>query len=346
MASRASLRAAGVLGVALALWSGCARSASEDESRGASPDWQVDQSRAAAGVALQVRLDRDQITTAEWLLLEVAVSAAEGSVVRLPAAAELEVPAGDGGALSVERMQTQPPELLADGRVRWVRRFELQPFLAGAYVAPGLTVAVTGPAGDETLLHSDPIPVVVLSVLDAGETTPQPREVRDPVAVAPRLQHVLLLSGLGLAAAGAGAATIVVARRRSARLRVRAAIVPPHEAALRALRELAAGDLPEHDLLAFHHAVAAVVRTFLEQRFGVRAPERTTEELMLILAEAQWLDDFQRRSLHTFLTCCDQVKFAGARPDAGVSRALIDTAGELVTALRPERSQEEAAVAV
>ena len=115
------------------------------------------------------------------------------------------------------------------------------------------------------------------------------------------------------------------------------------------MRDLAAGDLPERDLLAFHHAVATVVRTFLELRFGVRAPERTTEELMLIVAEVQWLDDVQRRSLHAFLARCDQVKFAGARPAAAVSRGLIDTAVELVTALRPEPAAErpeEAAVAV
>ena len=67
---------------------------------------------------------------------------------------------------------------------------------------------------------------------------------------------------------------------------------------MRALRALAAGDLPERDPLAFHHAVADVVRRYLEQRFAVRAPERTTEELMLIVADADWLDDVQRSALH------------------------------------------------
>ena len=341
----AGARAAGDLGALLAvltLLAGCAPPAADGDTRSAG--WEVEQADAGGGAELAVRLDRSRITTAEWLRLEVEVTAAEGRAVQLPTAEALE-----RGSLRVERTQTLQPELLNDGLVRWVRRFELQPFLAGEYAVPALTVAVADADGGETLLRSASIPVTVASVLAPHETTQRPREVAAPVTVAPRPGHLALLGGLALAAAGGAAASMVVLRRRAARMRARDAVVAPDQAALRALHDLAAGDLPERDLLAFHHAVAAVVRTFLEQRFGVRAPERTTEELSLIVAEAQWLDDFQRRSLHAFLARCDQVKFAGARPAAAMSRGLIDTAVELVTALRPEPAAErpeEAAVAV
>ena len=312
--------------------------------------WQVERSDGADGAALAVRLDRDRITTAEWLALEVEVHAAEGRAVRLPASAELEA-----GSLRVERMQTEPPELVEDGTVRWLRRFELQPFLAGDYAVPALQVAVAGvpvaagEAGEETRLTTEPIPVTVVSVIDPAEAAPRPREVQDPVAVAPRTTHLVLLAALGLAVAGTGAGAAFWWRRRAARIRAREALVPPHEAALRALRELAAGDLPERDPLAFHHAVADILRRLLEQRFAVRAPERTTEELMLIVAGADWLDDAQRRALHAFLARCDQVKFAGSRPPAAAARGLIDTAADLVTALcavSAQDSTEEDAVAV
>ena len=336
------MRAAGVLGAVLALLANCARPAADGDGRSAG--WEVEQAEASGGAKLAVRLDRSRITTAEWLRLEVEVAAAEGRAVQLPAAAQLEE-----GSLRVERTHTLQPELLDSGLVRWVRRFELQPFLAGEYAVPALTITVADASGGETRLRSQEIPVTVVTVLDPAETAPRPREVAAPVAVAPRPGQIALLGGLALAAVGGAAASIIVVRRRAARMRARSAVVPPDQAALRALHDLAAGELPERDLLAFHHAVAAVVRTFLERRFGVRAPERTTEELMLIVVEAQWLDDVQRRSLHAFLARCDQVKFAGARPAAAVSRGLIDTAVALVTALRPEPAQERpegAAVAV
>ena len=338
----------GVFGALLALVAGCSGGAVEE--RGAVAAWQVERSAGANGAALAVRLDRDLITTAEWLTLEVEVQAAEGKAVRLPAAAELEA-----GSLRVERMLTEPPELVEEGTVRWLRRFELQPFLAGDYTVPALQVAVAGApaaggeAGGETRLTTEPIPVTVVSVIDPAEAAPRPREVQDPVAVAPRTTHVVLLAAVGLAVAGTGASAAFWWRRRAARIRAREALVPPHEVALRALRELADGDLPERDPLAFHHAVADILRGFLEQRFAVRAPERTTEELMLIVAVADWLDDAQRRALHAFLARCDRVKFAGSRPPAAVARALIDTAADLVTALcavSAQDSAEEAAVAV
>ena len=344
--------ALGVVGAWLALLSGCAGGAAGEQDVAA--EWQVQRSSVADGAALSVRLDRDRITTAQWLTLEVAVQAPEGRAVRLPAPAELE-----GGSLRVERMHTATPELIEDGLVRWLRRFELQPFLAGDYSVPALQVAVAGApaaaghagdAGEETRLATEPIPVTVVSVIDPAEAAPRPREVQDPVAVAPRITQIVLLAGVGLALAGAGAAAAFWWRRRAARMRAREALIPPHEAALRILRELAAGDLPERDPLAFHHAVADVLRRYLEQRFAVRAPERTTEELMLIVANADWLDNVQRRALHAFLERCDEVKFAGARPPASTARGLIDTAVDLINALRmagaDDSDQEEDAVAV
>jgi hypothetical protein len=316
-----------VVGACLALLFGCADGGDGAAGARTTPvEWQVQRSAAKDGVALTIRLDRDRITTAQWLTLEVAVDAAEGRAVQLPAPEEVE-----GGSLRVERMHTAPPELVEEGTVRWLRRYELQPFLAGSYSVPALQVAVGGP---DTTLATEPIPVAVVSVVDAAETAPRPREVQDPVAVAPRTTQIVLFAAVGLAVAGAVAAAVVWWRRRAARRRAQEALVPPHEAALRALRELAAGDLPERAPLAFHHAVADVVRRYLEQRFAVRAPERTTEELMLTVAGADWLDDVQRRALHTFLARCDQVKFAGARPPAAAARDLIDTASDLVTALR------------
>ena len=327
--------------------------------RAAAVEWQVRRSAGGDGAALAVRLDRDRITTAQWLTLEVEVHAAEGRAVRLPGPAEVE-----GGSLRVARMHTEPPELVSAGAVRWLRRFELQPFLAGDYTVPALQVSVAeAPAAGaesavesavDTNLTTEPIAVTVVSVIDPAESAPRAREVPDPVAVAPRIAQVALLAGVGLAVAGAGVASVVWWRRRTARMRAREALIPPHEAALRALRALDEGDLPESDPLGFHHAVADILRRYLEQRFAVHAPERTTEELMLIVGDADWLDNLQRRALHAFLARCDQVKFAGARPPAAAARGLIDTAAELVTALQEvpdedsesEYSNAEDAVAV
>ena len=328
--------AAAGLTLALALLSGCAAGVGSQE--GDAVAWAVAHTYAEGGVEARLRLDRDRITTAERARLEVEVLAREGRAVQLPTAEE-----AGAGDLTVGQVRTLPPALAEGGRVRWIRQFELQPFLAGPYQVPSLVVDVGEGGGERPVtLHTDAIPVHVTSVLAGGEEMPALREVEGPVAAPPRLGRLVLFAALGLVAASVAAASVVLLRRGAARARSEVVIIPPHEAALRALLELASGDLLQRDPLAFHTAVADILRDYLEQRFGVRAPERTTEELMLILAAGSWLDDAQRRALHAFLAQCDQVKFARARPSVAASRGLLDTANELVLATRP-RAQEPAA---
>ncbi len=335
--------AGGALALALLMSCGGAEGARTDAGGGAG--WAVERAYANGGVEVLLRLDRSEITTAEWARLEVTALAPEGLAVRLPAAQQAEA-----GGLQVAQTRTSPPALQEDGRVRWARGFELRPFLAGEYEVPGLVVAAGEPGGaggaPAAEVHTEAIALSVASVLPAGEEAPALREVEGPLPVPPAAGRVLLFAALAAAVAGAAVTGVILLRRRAARARAQAEVVPPHEAALQALREFAAGGLLQRDLLAFHTAVAAVVRRYLEQRFGVRAPQRTTEELLFILAAASWLDDFQRRALHAFLAQCDQVKFARARPAAAASEGLIDTAVELVTATRPtdaEAADAEAA---
>ena len=60
----------------------------------------------------------------------------------------------------------------------------------------------------------------------------------------------------------------------------------------------------------FYTRLADIVRQFIEGRYGLRAPERTTEEF---LAEAT-LPERQLALLRTFLVEADLVKFARHRP--------------------------------
>lgn len=330
MAGRGLGGALAVLAV-LAVLAGCAGANGSPAEAGAGEEWAVERSFAGGGVEVLLRLDRSEITTAEWAQLEVVVAAPEGLTVRLPTAQQ-----AAAGGLRAVRTRTAAPALQEGGLVRWGRRFELQPFLAGEYEVPALEVTAAAADGAAAAaVHTEPIALTVTSVFAAGEEPPALHDVEGPVPVPPRTGRVLLFAALGLVLAGTAAAGILLLRRRAARAAVRAAAIPPHEAALQALRELAAGGLLQRDLHAFHTAVAAIVRRYLEQRFGVRAPQRTTEELLFILAAGSWLDDFQRRALHAFLAQCDQVKFARARPSAGASQELIETAVNLVTATRP-----------
>jgi len=110
----------------------------------------------------------------------------------------------------------------------------------------------------------------------------------------------------------------------------------PHTAALGVLDELE-GEWPagERELDVFSVRLSFVVRRYVQGRFGVRALERATDELVDSIREGA-LSPVQRDALGALLARCDQVKFAAAlRGDAArdapeCARALLARARDFV----------------
>ena len=97
---------------------------------------------------------------------------------------------------------------------------------------------------------------------------------------------------------------------------------PPsaYELALAALQQLQAEN-PVVDL--FFTRLSGIVRQYLEGRFSLRAPERTTEEFLHEISQNGLLSPQHKDLLGAFLQECDLVKFARHQPgDADRQRAF------------------------
>jgi hypothetical protein len=108
--------------------------------------------------------------------------------------------------------------------------------------------------------------------------------------------------------------------------------LPAHERARRQL-EAALGlyDQPK----PFCIIVSDAVRFYLEERFGLRAPERTTDEFLGDLSRSSALTDHQKESLTHFLSACDMVKFARYEPQRPELEALYHSALRLIEETEP-----------
>jgi hypothetical protein len=104
-------------------------------------------------------------------------------------------------------------------------------------------------------------------------------------------------------------------------------VIPPH---VRAREKLEAALLLINDPRAFCIAVSDAVRWYLEERFQLRAPERTTEEFLRDLKATTHLNAGQKQSLGAFLEHCDLVKFARFEPTEAALRELHESALRLV----------------
>lgn len=156
---------------------------------------------------------------------------------------------------------------------------------------------------------------------------PQPlRDIRGPIDI--ESPWTWLWAALALAAVTAG---ILLAwrwwQRKQRPGTTGTPTLSPEEAARRRLQAALSwiGD-PER----FVVEVSEAARNYLEGRFGLRAPERTTEEFLAELAGSVALDGRHKELLADFLTRCDLVKFARVVVDQSELQALHQAAVRLV----------------
>ncbi len=187
------------------------------------------------------------------------------------------------------------------------------------------------PASRERWFPTGAVRFEVASLLKPGETEPD-GVVTDlkPIWIRPSARTVLRQTGwIGLAAAALALLAWAVAATRR---RIRLARMAPRERALLELRELLARDLPgKGQAKTFYVELTRVVRRYIERRYGIRAPELTTEEFLLEATQHSAFVGETLLRLRDFLDAADLVKFAGltATPpmierSVGATRAYLE----------------------
>jgi hypothetical protein len=136
----------------------------------------------------------------------------------------------------------------------------------------------------------------------------------------------MMILGIASAALVLGSGSLLAMRGMRARRRIekqRSA----YDEAVANLRELESRGAPDAQTAdSWFVELSSIVRTYLEKRYEIRAPELTTEEFLLVATSRSELDDAHRVLLTQFLERCDRVKFAGYRPDADESLATLAAA--------------------
>ncbi|HIF92814.1 MAG: hypothetical protein ABGX04_14145 [Myxococcales bacterium] len=107
------------------------------------------------------------------------------------------------------------------------------------------------------------------------------------------------------------------------------------EVARAELDSLLGGGRPTAETMdAFYVKLSLIVRTYLEDRFGLRSPELTTQEFLTEMGRSPDLARSHQNLLQNFLEEADLVKFAGHKPDAEVVGTSIAAAEQFLTETR------------
>jgi hypothetical protein len=143
-----------------------------------------------------------------------------------------------------------------------------------------------------------------------------------------RWQRLAWILGIAAAALAAAFAFASWARRRPKRLPPAPPPIPPSDRAMARLAALRAMAVASDEAVQrFHVEVSSIVRDYIEERLGVRAPEMTTEEFLASPATREALAEPHQKLLREFLDHCDLVKFA-RRPSNGPDRERLCGAAE------------------
>jgi hypothetical protein len=157
------------------------------------------------------------------------------------------------------------------------------------------------------------------------------RDIKPPVAIASGWEWVWW-----------GLATLVIitlvmlAWRWWQKRRSQIPVEPPVPAHLRAKQKLEEALALLAQPKPFCVLVSDTIRSYLEEQFDFRAPERTTEEFLHELQATDLLSPEQKESLGKFLESCDLVKFAKYEPGEPELRELYDSALRLVEETEPK----------
>jgi hypothetical protein len=101
------------------------------------------------------------------------------------------------------------------------------------------------------------------------------------------------------------------------------------EDAMAELEKIRALILPGNSL-AYGRAVSGFVRRYIERRFGLLAPRRSTEEFLIEAASSRRLDAAHQKLLADFLSHCDFLKFGRGQAELDELEAIHASAVRFV----------------
>ena len=286
-------------------------------------------------VSLTMQLSSTDITVAEQVELVLQATIPEEYEVEMPG---YTTTLGD---FSVDDFHSSAPRLTgATGNTRLVvkKTFILEPYLPGTYTIPPLTILYQEGSenGVQKELATEEVQVLVTSFLPEDATDLRIKDIKPPEELPLDMKRMLWLAGAFLLIVILAIAGFFYWRKTRAEKEEVIVQVSPDEIAFKELDTLLAEDLlARGEVKLFHLRISDILRSYIENRFGLKAPERTTEEFLAELTRdvqmQKALLSGHKRLLGEFLNQCDLVKFAKHEPSIGESEKTVIICREFIT---------------
>ena len=236
-----------------------------------------------------------------------------------------------------------------DGSQHQQQTYTLEAPSSGKQRVPPLRLEMVDSRGDagkqagkpqELLTDEVPIEIAPVKAEDVNAKLRTAAGKLDPTVGGTPWLLILALAGGGLVLV-TGSFFLWQIWRARRRIAVKKSAYDEAVGKLRALEVRGAPTAEQAD--AWFVELSAIVRTYLEGRYDIRAPELTTEEFLQVASRAPELTATHRTQLSQFLERCDRVKFAGYRPESSESIDTLAAARAFIEETRLREPMKEAA---
>ena len=267
-------------------------------------------------------------------------------VVEAPAGLDVKLPdmRDHFGDLAVYGIPDHHSEPVGKDRVRTTETYILDPVHIRDHIIP--PVEITWGDGNVTAVPSPLFRVRDLTPEELEEAKRFEGAIAGgPGATGPAYSG-LWYWVLGVAIAAAALAAWFFYRRSRATAPTAALGKEAWEIAKERLAALAERRLPQlgkYD--AYYVDLSSILRFYIEGRFQVHAPERTTPEFLGEISGKGYFSPEQEVFLARFLRLCDRVKFARFRPDLEAMAVSFEEVERFVEETIPKAAPEEEALA-
>ena len=309
-------------------WAGCDRVPGPTATK---TDFEVDKVYERGPATVHVRLGKTKMTIADTVLLQLEATLQPGYEIQMPKVDGL---LQDFGIVDWDNLGER---LDAQNHVVTTYQYRLEPFLSGNYEIPAFTFEFHDANEPETKheLMSEPIAVEVTSLLGDQRAELVIEDIEGVVEM-PEPADRRWLWLLALPAVATIPVGWLVLRSRHAKKLVRI-FKPAHEVAYARLRVLVAAKLTEQGKIKeFYERISGILRHYIEDRFELHAPERTTEEFLAELHATETLGASDKEVLGEFLMHCDLVKFARHDPTTEQIQRTFDLVKDFIERTKSE----------
>lgn len=282
------------------------------------------------GISVLVRVGELEISIADTVDVELEVLAAADREVIFPdVSAELE-------DFDIVDETVEADRLGADDKIIKLRRYRLEPMVTGKANLPAFRFEYVAKGDTEGKVVETAVVVVeVASVLGDTAEDAEIADIEDVVVM--RDYSAFIWVGATTVGIIVIIAAVVIKHKRNKLLVDDRIFRSAHEIALVRLKTLEETDLAGSGRLkVFYERVSNVLRYYIEDRFTLKAPERTTEEFLAELKFDYVLSAGDKESLEQFLRHCDLVKFAKHEPTDQQVKLTLDLVKDFIERTRSD----------